>query len=294
VGLIDRLRSRHTPDEPRPLDHAGNIRRALWLEQFSVHYQPIVDIDTGSLVGMEAFVRWEHPNAGTIPASDFVPAAEQAGLMLPLDIDTLRSATAFRRDLNLGTEELRVTLNLSATELIHPALIDTVQKILGETGLPAQLIEIELARSVFDLDSGRAAEAIRSLHELGVFIAIDDFTSDGFTSNDQHADLIGQLPIDRAKVDFSVLPPALTGDEAEDVLAIRRRGERRKAGRQAIEQAIEQARAWKLDVTAKRIETIEHLTMLRQFGISRAQGYVLGRPVSESEFGDFSSKLRTA
>lgn len=289
MSLIDRLRSRHTPDQPQPIDHAGSIRRALWLEQFSVHYQPVVDIDTGALVGMEAFVRWEHPNVGTIPARDFVPAAEEAGLMLPLDIDTLRSATAFRRDLEIGTEQMRVTLNLSAAELIHPALIDTVQKILGETELPAELIEIELAKSVFDVDSARAAEAIRNLHELGVVIAIDDFTSD-----DEHADLVGQLPIDRAKVDFSVLPPALAGGEAEDVLANHRHTERRQAGQQAIEQAIEQAREWNLDVTAKRIETIEHLTMLRRFGVSRAQGYVLGRPVSESEFSDFSSKLRSA
>lgn len=287
VSLIDRFRSRHTPDEPRPLDHAGNIRRALWLEQFSVHYQPVVDIETGALVGMEAFVRWEHPNAGLIPARDFVPAAEQAGLMLPLDLDTLRAATAFRRDLDIGTEQMRVTLNLSAKELVHPNLIETIEKILEETGLPAGFIEIEFSSSALDSDPEQAAEAIRRLHKLGATLAIDDFTSD-----DQHAELIRQLPINRAKIDFSVLPPKLIGDEAEDILAIRRRGQQRKAGLQSIERAVSQAHEWNLDITAKRVETIEHLTLLRQFSISRAQGYVLGRPVSESEFTEFSSELQ--
>jgi EAL domain-containing protein (putative c-di-GMP-specific phosphodiesterase class I) len=287
VGLIDRFRSHDPQDEPRSLSDAGSIRRALWLEQFSVHYQPVVDVQSGKLVGMEAFVRWEHPNVGLISAQDFVPAAQRAGLMLPLDIDTLRAATAFRRHLNIGSEQMRVTLNLSVDELVHPDLIDTVQKILDETGLPAELIDIELAETALTLDEERASEAIRRLHDLGVTIAIDDFAS-----ADQHSELIRQLPIDQAKVDFSILPPALTGAEAEDVLAIRRHGERRRAGHAAIERAIQQARTWGLDVTAKRIETIEHLTLLRQFGISRAQGYVLGRPVSESEFGEFASKLR--
>lgn len=286
MSWIDRFRPHSADDETRALDDAGNIRRALWLEQFSVHYQPVVDIQTGALVGMEAFVRWDHPNVGIISAQDFVPAAERAGLMLPLDIDTLRAATAFRRDLKIGAEQMRVTLNLSAGELIHPDLLDTIQKILDETRLPAELVEIELSESALTIDEERASEATRRLHELGVTIALDDFAS-----SDQHADLIRKLPIDRAKVDFSILPPALTGKEAEDVLAIRRHNQLRQAGHAAIERAVQQARAWGLEVTAKRIESIEHLTLLRQFDISRAQGYVLGRPVSESEFSDFSSEL---
>ncbi len=289
MSLIDRIRSRSQHDEPPSFDEAGNIRRALWLEQFSVHYQPVVDIETGSLAGMEAFVRWEHPNEGLIPARDFVPAAKQAGLMLPLDIDTLRAATAFRRHLDTGTEQMRVTLNLSANELSHPDLIETVGKILEETDLDAQLVEIEIDRSALDGDTERATEAIKNLRDLGVTIAIDDFIA-----SDQHASLIRQLPIARAKIDFSVLPPAPSGEEADDVLFIRHRGEERKAGQELIDSAVEQANDWGLEITAKRIETIEHLTLLRWLGIKRAQGYVLGRPVSESEFGDFSSKLRSA
>ena len=287
MGLLDRLRSHEQHDEPRSFNDAGSIRRALWLEQFSVHYQPVVDIETGTLVGMEAFVRWEHPNVGLISAQDFIPAAQRAGLMLPLDIDTLRAATAFRRDLKVGAQQMRVTLNLSGDELVHPDLIDTVQKILDETGLPAELVEIEIAESALSIDEELASEAIRRLHALGATIAIDDFAS-----ADQHSELIRQLPIDRAKVDFSILPPALVGDETHDILAIRRHGKQRQIGQAAIERSVEQARAWGLEVTAKRIESIEHLTLLRQFGIARAQGYVLGRPVSESEFGDFSSKLQ--
>jgi len=286
VSLFDRFRSTDVHDRPPTLDDPGSIRRALWLEQFSVHYQPVVDINTGNLVGMEAFVRWDHPNQGLISARDFIPTAQRAGLMLPLDIDTLRAATAFRRDLSVGSEEMRVTLNLSAGELLHPSLIDTITQILTETGLRAELIEIEVAEDSLT-GSERAPDAVRELHELGVTVALDDFASEG-----RHDELIRGLPIERAKIDFSQLPPALNGYEAEDVVKIRHYNEHREAAHAAIDAAVAQAREWNMDITAKRVESVEHLSLLRQYGVSRAQGYVLGRPVSESEFSVLASDLK--
>lgn len=286
MGLLDRFRTPGVHDERPTIDDPGSIRRALWLEQFSVHYQPVVDIDTGSLVGMEAFVRWDHPNVGLISAREFLPAAQRAGLMLPLDIDTLRAATAFRRHLAVGTEEMRVTLNLSAGELLHPSLIDTISQILDETGLPPKLVEIEISEDSLT-GSQRGPDAVRELHELGVTVALDDLAPDA-----EHGDLIRELPIDRAKIDFSQLPPALSGHEAEDVEKIRLYNEHREAAHAAIDAAVSLAREWGMDITAKRVESIEHLSLLRKYGISRAQGYVLGRPVSESEFGTLASDLR--
>ncbi len=130
MGLIDRFRRAPAEETLRvtDLDDPGNIRRALWLEQFDVHFQPIVDVESGALAGVEALVRWEHPDVGVIPAQRFVPIAERAGLLLPLDVDTLRTASAFRRDLSVGEDrELRVTLNLGTSELLRPELTDAAQ-----------------------------------------------------------------------------------------------------------------------------------------------------------------------
>ncbi len=281
MGLIDRFR--RTSDE-RDLDHPGNIRRALWLEQFDVHFQPIVEVESGSLAGVEALVRWEHPDVGVIPAQRFVPVAERAGLLLPLDVDTLRTASEFRRDLSINTDQLRVTLNLAASELIRPGLVDTLREILDQTGLPTDHLEVELAEEALQADSETIAATVRELHAAGISISIDDFGS-----NEEMLKLLRNLPVDRVKIDLSSVPVLLNPDPTDEEIA---ELQRTKADAEAmIERAVVQAQSWGVGVGAKRVESIEHLRLLRQMDITRAQGFVLGRPVSQAEFGTQDTDL---
>jgi EAL domain-containing protein (putative c-di-GMP-specific phosphodiesterase class I) len=281
VGLIERFRR---PSDERDLDDPGNIRRALWLEQFDVHFQPIVDVENGSLAGVEALVRWEHPDVGVIPAQRFVPVAERAGLLLPLDVDTLRTASEFRRDLGVEAGPLRVTLNLAASELIRPGLVDTLREILDQTGLPTDHLEVELAEEALQADSDAITATVRELHAAGISISIDDFGS-----NDEMLKLLRNLPVDRVKIDLASVPILLSDDPTDEEIA---ELQRTKADAEAaIERAVVQAQTWGVGVGAKRVESIEHLRLLREMDITRAQGFVLGRPVSQAEFGTHEPDL---
>lgn len=284
MGLIDRFRK--TGDEAeRDLDDPGNIRRALWLEQFDVHYQPIVDVESGSLAGVEALVRWEHPDVGMIPAGRFVPVAERAGLLLPLDVDTLRTASAFRRDLDVAADQMRVTLNLAGSELLRPELVDTLRKILDQTGLPTDHLEVELAEDALMADADIMEATIRRMHEAGIAISIDDFGTD-----EDLAKILQRLPIDRVKIDLSAMPAALPADPTDEQVAEMARA--RESAEAAIERAVVTAQSWGVGIGAKRVESIEHLRLLRAMDITRAQGFVLGRPVSQADFVSTDTDLK--
>lgn len=281
MGLIKRFRS---ASDERDLDDPGNIRRALWLEQFGVHFQPIVDVESGALAGVEALVRWEHPDVGMIPAQQFVPVAERAGLLLPLDVDTLRTASAFRRDLSVDANHLRITLNLAASELLRPDLVDTLRKILDQTGLPTDQLEVELTEDALQADSDTIAATVRALHAAGISISIDDFGV-----NEALYQVLQKLPVDQVKIDLSTIPVQLNPDPTDQEVAELHRA--RVVAEAAIERAVVQAQSWGVGVGAKRVESLEHLRLLREMDITRAQGFVLGRPVSQADFGTRTTDL---
>ena len=282
MGLIERFRR---PSDDRDLEDPGSIRRALWLEQFDVHFQPIVELESGSLAGVEALVRWEHPDVGVIPAHRFVPVAERAGLLLPLDVDTLRVASAFRRDLGVVADQVRVTLNLAASELMRPGLVDTLREILDQTGLPTDYLEVELTEDALQADPDAITATVRELHAAGISISIDDFGS-----NEEMARLLRNLPVDQVKIDLSTVPVLLNPDPTDaEIAELQREREQAEA---AIERAVVAAYSWGVGVGAKRVESIEHLRLLRTMEIPRAQGFVLGRPVSQSDFGTHQPDLK--
>lgn len=286
MGLIDRFR--HEPEEEErvtDLSDPGNIRRALWLDQFEVHYQPIVDVESGALAGIEALVRWEHPDIGLIPAQRFVPVAERAGLLLPIDVDTLRTASEFRRDLAVDESQLRITINLAETELLRPELVDMLRQVLDQTGLPTDHLEVELSEGALQADAATITATVRKLHEAGIAISIDDFGSD-----EELQKLVHKLPVDRVKVDLSPVPVPLIGDPTDE--KIKEYLRQRHDAETAIERAVVQAQSWGLDIGAKSAESIEHLRLLRDMDIKRAQGFVLGRPVSQEKFGKNDSIIK--
>lgn len=236
------------------------ILRAMWLEQFSVHYQPIIDFSTGALAGMEALIRWDHPDRGVVAASKFVPVAEREGLILPLGRDVMRAASAFRRDLEpADAAGLRVTLNLSEPELMHVDIVETVRHILEDAGLSPELVEVEV--SVATLMQGReeAARTLAQLHEIGVTVSVDDFAR----LEDERSQL-RELPVDSVKLDVTA------GDGLN--------------GSEQLERSVSVADRMGVGITAKRVESVAHFELLRSLGITRAQGYILGRPVSEGQF----------
>lgn len=286
MGLIDRFR--HEPEEEErvtDLSDPGDIRRALWLDQFDVHYQPIVDVESGALAGIEALVRWEHPDIGLIPAQRFVPVAERAGLLLPIDVDTLRTASEFRRDLAVDESQLRITINLAETELLRPELVDMLRQILDQTGLPTDHLEVELSEGALQADAETITATVRKLHEAGIAISIDDFGSD-----EELQKLVHKLPVDRVKIDLSSVPVPLIGDPTDEQVQDYVR--QRRDAEAAIERAVVQAQSWGLNIGAKSAESIEHLRLLRDMDIKRAQGFVLGRPVSQEEFGKNDATLK--
>jgi EAL domain-containing protein (putative c-di-GMP-specific phosphodiesterase class I) len=253
---------RRVADEPvrEPLAYEAEvIRRAVWLGQFGVHYQPIIDLTTGELAGMEALVRWEHPDRGVVPARRFVGVAEREGLILPIGNDAMRAASAFRRSLRIArSADIRISLNLSAPELMNTHLVETLERILQQTGLRADLVEVEISERTLLQTREIAPRVLQQLREMGISISIDDFG----TLPGNHSSL-HKLPVNAVKVDVRL---------------------EQDRGEHALENAVQQARTWGLDVSAKRVETVDHFTTLRALGITRAQGYVLGRPIPAHEF----------
>ena len=236
------------------------LRRGRLLGQFRVHYQPIIEMRDGTLAGMEALLRWQHPERGTLSAGSFVPTAERAGVIGTLDEEVLRTASVFRRDLRLrGDRQLPVTVNATAADLVRPGVVAGMRKTIEETRLPTERLEVEVA-NVLAVDRGKLHRALEELNAAGVRLALDDFAA--LPNGDQ---VLAELPFHGVKVDlYEVGESPDDGRELADRLAAaRRRG---------------------LRVAAKRVETANHLRLLRALEIEAAQSYALGRPVRAAEF----------
>ena len=238
------------------------LRRGRLLGQFRVHYQPIIDVRDGTLAGMEALLRWQHPERGTLSARSFVSTAERAGVIGTLDEEVLRTASVFRRDLRLRrdrTLRVTVTVNATAADLVRPGVVAGMRKTIEQTRLPPELLEVEVAR-VLAVDRGKLHNALEELNAAGVRLALDDFAS--LPEGDQ---VLAELPFDGVKVDLYEVGegPDDWRELADRLSAVRRRG---------------------LHLAAKRVETANHQRLLRWLEIEAAQGYALGRPVRGAEF----------
>ena len=241
-------------------DDVRALRRGRLLGQFRVHYQPIIDVRDGTLAGMEALLRWQHPERGTLNAGSFVPTAERAGVISTLDEEVLRAASVFRRDLRLrDNRTLRVTVNAAATDLVRPGVVAGMRKTIEQTRLPPELLEVEVS-NVLAVDRAALRRALQELSALGIRAALDDFAS--LPNGDR---VLSELPFDGLNVDLHDV-----GERADDW--------RELADRLAV------ARQRGLRVSAKRVETANHLRLLRALEIEAAQGYALGRPVRAAEF----------
>jgi len=240
------------------------LRNALERNEFVLHYQPQVKLDTGQVVGMEALIRWQHPELGVVAPARFISVAEETGLIVPIGAWVMRTACAQNKlwhDAGLG--QLRVAVNLSARQFASPTLLDEIAAVLAETGLPPDRLEIELTESLFMSDVTLAVELLHSMKRLGVHISIDDFGT-GYSS----LSYLSRFPIDVLKIDRSFVN-AITRDVSDAAI---------------VASIIALAHNLQLDVIAEGVETAEQLEYLRRHGCDQMQGYLFSRPLPADAF----------
>ncbi|HYY95891.1 MAG TPA: EAL domain-containing protein [Pyrinomonadaceae bacterium] len=248
----------------RRLSLESGLRRALEREEFTHHYQPQADIATNAITGMEALVRWQHPEAGLVSPGEFIPLAEDTGLIVSLDEWVLRAACAQNKAWQKsGMPTLRVSTNLSARMFRQIGLPELVSRVLKETGLDPDCLDLELTESSVMSDAEAAVETLRSLRDLGVHVSIDDFGT-GYSS----LNYLKKFPADCLKIDQSFVRDAAT--EPNDAAIVRA--------------VITLARSLNLKVIAEGVETEEQLRFLRLLGCDEVQGYLLSRPLPAEEF----------
>ncbi len=248
----------------------GSLRCALERGEFLLDYQPKVNLETGEITGVEALIRWQQPNRGLIPPAQFVPIAEDCGLIIPIGRWVLREACRQARAWQVeGLPPLPIAVNVSAVEFRHKGFVEGVRTILSETGLPAQYLELELTEGVLMEDAESATSVLLELKAMGVHLAVDDFGT-GYSS----LSYLRKFPIDALKIDQSFIHQnTTTPDEAAIVSAV-----------------IAMGRSLKLRVVAEGVETLEELMVLQGLQCDEAQGFYFSRPVAAAQFADLLQK----
>ncbi|MFP5219153.1 MAG: EAL domain-containing protein [Actinomycetes bacterium] len=241
----------------------GELRAALATDQLQVHFQPVVDPRTGRVTGSEALVRWDHPARGLLLPEEFVPFAEESGLIVPLGAAVLRAACSATATWNRArVEPLDVSVNLSARQLSHPRLLDVVADALRATGLPARQLCLEVTETVVMEDPAAHGELLGRLRELGVRIAIDDFGT-GYSS----LAYLLSMPVDVLKVDRSFVAAVDGGGP----------------GTAIVTAVVALAQTLDLNVVAEGVETVDQQETLLSLGVGAAQGWLWGRPVPAAD-----------
>ena len=237
----------------------GDLRDAIAGCQFEVHYQPFFDVKTGYRKGVEALVRWRHPIRGLIQPDQFIPLAEESGLIVPLGEWVLRRACD---DAASWPADIKVAVNLSPVQFKQAELFDVIKSALRNSGLPPERLEIEITESVL-LESAVENHAfIEKLKTIGISLALDDFGT-GYSS----LSCLTAFPFDKIKIDKSFIGSLMRSYKSSAI----------------VSSIVTLARGLDISITAEGVETREQLERLRTLGVHFAQGYLLGRPVPISE-----------
>jgi EAL domain-containing protein (putative c-di-GMP-specific phosphodiesterase class I) len=245
------------------LELESDLSRALERGEFLLHYQPKVEIATGLITGTEALLRWKHPLRGLVPPMDFIPLAEETGLIVPIGEWVLATACAQNKAWqDQGLTMLGIAVNLSPRQFADPMLVAKLTRIIQSSGLDPSSLELEITESVVMSHGECAVTILEEIKSIGVQISIDDFGT-GYSS----LAYLKRFPIDTVKVDRSFIRdiPADSGDMkiAKAIIAM--------------------AHALRLKVVAEGVETAEQLKFLRAELCDEVQGYFLCRPLPESE-----------
>jgi diguanylate cyclase (GGDEF)-like protein/PAS domain S-box-containing protein len=267
-------RGRHAVFHPSMHTHAleqmqleARIRRALERDEFKLHYQPIMSLDASRIIGVEALIRWEHPEHGLIDPAVFIPAAEETGLLVPIGEWVLRTAcTQTRAWQGSGQEQLYVGVNLSARQFKQHDLSQTIAQILRETGLEAKYLHLEITESSIMDNAEATILVLQKLKALGVHISIDDFGT-GYSS----LSYLKRFPVSTLKIDQSFVRH-ITSDPADAAIST------------AI---IAMAHSLNLLVTPEGVETEAQLDFLRSYHCDAIQGFLFSRPLPPEKLTTF-------
>ena len=245
----------------------SSLRHALEREEFRVHYQPRIDVSTGALLSFEALVRWQHPELGLVAPGQFIPMAEETGLIVPIGEWVLRTACAQNRAWQKhGLGPVTVSVNLSGAQFRRPDLFDTVVRVLGETGLDPRWLELELTESLLMQNAEAVVGTLKRFRDTGIHLSIDDFGT-GYSS----LAYLKRFPIDALKIDRSFICEVTTNaDDAALATSI-----------------ILMGRSLKLKVVAEGVETESQHSFLRIMQCDEAQGFLYSRPVPAAEAETF-------
>jgi diguanylate cyclase (GGDEF)-like protein/PAS domain S-box-containing protein len=237
----------------------GDLRLALEERQFQLHYQPKMCLETGAIMGVEALIRWYHPQRGLVPPVQFIPVAEECGVIVPIGRWVLREACRQTRAwMDAGLPRIRIAVNVSTVELREKDFVAAVRAILTETGLEPRFLELELTETFLMQDAKATAAVLQALKDLGVNLALDDFGT-GYSSLSH----LKRLPIDTLKIDQSFVRDLATdADDASIVSAVISMGENLH-----------------IRVVAEGVETREQLAFLQEHSCPEGQGYYFSRPV---------------
>ena len=244
----------------------GDLRHALQNNELVVYYQPLFDLDTKAIESFEALVRWNHPRRGLVPPNDFIPMAEETGLIIDLGRYVLREACRQTMEWRAlpGAHDVNIGVNVSGHQLYHDDFIAHVEDALRDTGLPPTSLILELTESTLLSDTATVHQRLQALKDLGVHIAIDDFGT-GYSS----LAYLHSFPIDYLKIDRSFVSGL--GDERND------------QGRVMVQSIIGIGRNLNLGVVAEGIEQSSELDELREAGCTLGQGFLFARPVPPAE-----------
>lgn len=258
----------------RIMELESELRRAVERQEIQVYYQPIIDLKAQRIAGFEALSRWIHPRHGFIPPSEFIPLAEDTGLIVPLGAEVLRAACstlltwhALFHEQGLGAEALpRMSVNISGKQFLHPSLVADVEGILEETGLDPSYLVLEITENVLMVNTDGAGSMLGKLKRLGVSISMDDFGT-GYSS----LSYLRQFPIDHIKIDRGFVNSC---HEDAESLAI-------------IKTVLSLGHALGMSVVAEGVETVEQMGLLRQKLCQYGQGYLFSRPLPMEQMQEY-------
>jgi diguanylate cyclase (GGDEF)-like protein len=253
----------------RRLKLENELRRAVEAEELVVHYQPIVDLQTDELRGVEALVRWQHPERGLLDPEEFVPGAEKSGLVVPMGERVLKEACYRAKEWQERHPHiplLVMSVNLSARQLHRPDLVETVERVLQETGMEARSLSLDITETVYIKALEGHTAALDKLKRLGVSISIDDFGV-GYSS----LAYLKRLPADVLKIDKEFI--AGLGEDVEDTAIVK--------------MIIELAHTLGMEVIAEGVESEGQAEQLKEMGCDRGQGFYFAKPLSPEAASEF-------
>jgi len=248
----------------RKLSMEAELRKAVEQEQFVLYYQPQVNTNTQEIIGMEALIRWQHPEKGMIPPFHFIPIAEETGIIKPIGEWVLEEACRKTQEWHQqGHDNLRIGINLSARQLENDDIVRFTKNTLANTGINPKMVELEVTESAAMTDFKKTLALLHELRDLGITLSIDDFGT-GHSS----LSYLQQLPVHTLKIDRAFIKDIGT-DSDDGTIA---------------KTIVAMAHNLKLNVIAEGIEVVEHLQFLQQCGCDEIQGYLFSPPLREEDF----------